>query len=424
MNKLIQSPTFWSIIYCILVLSREPVKNLLKAIGKNADSLLTKSTQVGNTVQKTNNQVFKTLEHVLDLCVDALSNGISALQAQIIHVSHQLSKEKGNLASRILGSLINLTAMLIFLYADAALGFQAVQTLFPDITVPDIFRNIGIALVAASVGTIFALGMLFWDTLGLSDFTPLAKMKGFAKGVFIGFVVTNALATLICVFLIALNRASLVASLVNLASFSPAVQGEIHRLASMAHSLLVIPMLVTTFMMLRGIFGLLVIYTVLVGVISLLFQFVRLLLKILRRVVSGTGMSEVMATGLLLSITNLVLMGLGWIFGVVIASAAASTEILQKLLDVVTTPPVVIWDFVSPLIKKLLSRNFQPAPIQGKLSGEQLQHLIKLYQAISKPVAPVDQAGKSSSLEQNEEKPDLDGVLEKTSGDSDRNNHK
>ncbi|MCZ7547555.1 MAG: hypothetical protein M5U11_00150 [Anaerolineales bacterium] len=392
MEKLLESPMFWSVVYFVLVISRDQVKSLLKAIGEMTGSLLSEGKDAGKVVQKTNNQVFKTLERVLELGIDTLSNGIKALQAQIEHVCRQLSYEKGNLASRILGSLVSLIVMLTFLYADAALGLQAVQTLFSDITVPEMLRDIGMALIAASVGSIFALGMLFWDGLGFSDFTPVVRMKGFGKGIFIGSVLVITTMTLLCVVLIALNRASLIANLVDFASFSPAVQGEIHRWASLAQSLIVIPMLITTFMMLRGIYGLLVLYAATIGVVSLTFQFTRVLLKLLRQIVHNSGMDDSTASGILHVITNLLLMGLGWILGAVIAGAAALTEILQKLLDVITNPPVVIWNFVAPLMKQFLSRSTPTTSSSVNKSDEQMEILLKkLDQVLAKPEASTEQ---------------------------------
>jgi hypothetical protein len=416
-----ESPLFWLLVYGALVLSRVQFKDLLKTIGDIAESLLSVSKQAGNTIQSTNNQVFKTLENVLELAADAFTRGIDALGVHVTHVASQLSNGKGNLASRILGSLVSLVAMLTFLYADTALGFQAAQTLFPDIAVPVIFRDIGIALVAASVGTIFALGMLFWDALGFTDFTNLSQMKGFAKGAFIGSVVITAVITLACVALVALNRASLVANLIS--PFSPELQGEIHRLASLAHSLVVIPLLVTTFLMLRGVYGLLVIYAAVAGVISLLFQLIRVLLKLLRKIVTGAGISEVVASGILLALTNLVLLLLGWSLGLLIAGTAALTNILQKVLDVVTTPPVVIWDFVTPLAKQLLAKSAAPRPSVDKLPDEYLLHLIKLYPNLLKPDLPAAADGQGPSLETKEGEPDLDAILEITGKLPRNNNH-
>lgn len=370
MDKLFESPAFWIAVYTVLVLGRVPLSELLKVVREIANTISKESRQGVEVVKNTNERVFKTLESVLDICIEALGTLTSALQAQLKHVAQQLSNQNAILASRILGTLVSFAVLLVFLYADLALGFQAVETLFPGIVVPEPFQNIAVSLVAASVGTIFALGILFWDASGFSELTPVAQLKGLPKGVFIGFVVVTALLTLACVLLIALNRAVVVTDLVEIAKFDDVTRIEIHRLASLAHSAIVIPMLITTFMMFRGVFGLLLIYMVLIGALTLFFQLTRLLLRILKRLVLVPGVTDTLAIGLLFSITNLILIALGWILGLVLAGAAAFTTLVQALMNVITSPPIVVWNFILPIVKSLLSRKSTISTSESKKRSE------------------------------------------------------
>ncbi|MBX3036202.1 MAG: hypothetical protein KF758_04745 [Anaerolineales bacterium] len=370
MNDFFQTLAIWSMIYLFVVLGRVPIKEILKLIGSLANSIKGNSDTVAGAVKSGNNRIFKALKQLFDIVLTVLGSAIDTLDKAIINVTKQFTTKSENLPSRILGAVISFILLITFIYADAALAFQAIETLFPGIDIPEIFLNISVALVASSVATIAALGIMFWDTVGFTDLTPLGEMKGFAKGVFIGVVAITSLFTLICVLLIALNRAPLLAEFVEQAGFSILVRAEIHRWASLAHSFVIVPMLVTTFMMFRGIFGFFVLYMLVVGVMVLVLRAIRLLFQVLR-VVMVPGVNDTLSSGFLFAISEMVLIGLGWIVGTALACVAALTQVLQLLLDVITVPSIQIWDFIVPSIKMLLSRSQQPHNNNTKKPSEE-----------------------------------------------------
>jgi hypothetical protein len=382
MEKISQSPLFWLIAYAAVFLSRVPLKELLKAIGSFATDMKQQSEAGGRMLENANGQVFKTLGQIFDLVIESLKSSAAALGGHIANVLEQFTKEKSNVSSRVLGSVISLAVLLLFLYADATLGLQTAQTLFQELTIPAFFGNIGIALVAASVGTIFGLGMLFWDVLGFSDLTTVGKLKGVWKGVYIGFVVVAAVFAMGCVVLMALNRAVLVAAVDSIARFSPQLSGLILRWASVAHSLLIVPLLATTFLMYRGTYGLLAVYLLIPATAWLLCQFLCLFLGILKKAVSGYALSEPAASGLLSTIINLALSGIAGVLGFVAGIAGALTSILQHVLDVVTAPPIEISDFVKGSVATIQRSTAKPPPGINKLLEQQLRKFLEDQQRL------------------------------------------
>jgi hypothetical protein len=359
MNDLFEKPTVWLLIYIVMVFGRAPIREMLKLIGGFAETIKGESHKVSPAVKDGNARLFKALKQMFDIVLEMLNSAVEVLDQAVLQVSKQFTSQREMLPSQILGAVFSFVLLLAFIYADAALAFQAIQTLFPGVIVPEMLRDIGVALVASSVATIAALGMMFWDAAGFTHLTPLSQLKGLAKGSFIGVVVLTSSFTLACTLLIALNRAPILAELVRLAGFDPAVRGEIHRWASLAQSLVIAPVLVTTFMMFRGVFGLFVLYMVFLSAVSIFLKLTRMLVRMIK-VLMVPGVSDAFASGFLFAVSEIILMCLGWIIGIGLALAATTTQLLQLLLDVVTLPPVKVLDWIIPIIKSLLIRPTRP----------------------------------------------------------------
>ena len=155
---------------------------------------------------------------------------------------------------RVVGAIIELILLLLFYYADTSLGFQNFSILFSPFltTIPPIFQNALIPLVISSVGTTFTLGLMIGDLSGITSFTSWTNLRERKKP-----FLTIMLATLIVnVFL---SSSSAIYQLNLIANSPQYFQSAIAIIGSLAQSLIIVPMLITTAFLFNGFQGFLVI---------------------------------------------------------------------------------------------------------------------------------------------------------------------
>src|SRR5690606_17109730 len=143
---------------------------------------------------------------------------------------------------QVIGALIGFLALLAFLYADAAQGAQTFKLMFSEGNIPPFLNDIILPLIMASAGSALILGVFIGDILGM---THLGLFNKNAPKPFIWVIIVNLVVSLLLSTFIALTRMQL------LGTDSEVVQ----MIVNIGQSIVILPMLVTTFLLFRGISG-------------------------------------------------------------------------------------------------------------------------------------------------------------------------
>jgi len=173
---------------------------------------------------------------------------------------------------QIIGALLGFLALLAFLYADAAQGAQTFTLLFKG-NIPPLLNDIVIPLVTASAGSALILGVFIGDILGL---TRLGLFHKETPKPFLWIVSINLILSLCLSTLIALTRMELLGT----------DNQIVKTIVNIAQSVVILPMLVTTFLLFRGISGVYVVLSIILSLLSVPFGifefFIRILSDLLR----------------------------------------------------------------------------------------------------------------------------------------------
>lgn len=183
--------------------------------------------------------------------------------------------ENKHAGQKVVGALIEFIALLAFLYADASQAAQTYSVLFPTATIPDWLNGIVVPLIVASAGTAFILGIFIGDALHLTHFGNWGNLKGTSRKVFFAVTISNLLVTILLSALVALDRSDILG-----------VKNEtVRTIAIYAQSFVIVPMLITTALLLRGAFGIFVLLAILLWLLAIPFAvfefFIRILGKLL-----------------------------------------------------------------------------------------------------------------------------------------------
>ena len=169
---------------------------------------------------------------------------------------------------QVIGALIGLLALLGFLYADAAQGAQTFSILF-DGAIPPFLDSIIAPLIIASAGSALILGVFIGDMygfthLGLFDEAPPV---GFKWVIFINLILSLLLSTFV-----ALARMELLGT----------TSETLKLFVNTSQSIIILPMLITTFLLFRGITGLFVALAIILALLTIPFGFFEFLIRIFK----------------------------------------------------------------------------------------------------------------------------------------------
>jgi len=168
---------------------------------------------------------------------------------------------------QIIGALVGFLALLAFLYADAAQGAQTFALLFEG-NIPPFLNSIIIPLITASAGSALILGLFIGDILGL---THLGLFKKETPIVFRWVIFVNLVVSLLISTTIAFARMRLLDA-----------NGEgVPTFVNIAQSIVILPMLVTTFLLFRGISGVYVVLSFILSLFAIPFGIVEFFIRIL-----------------------------------------------------------------------------------------------------------------------------------------------
>lgn len=178
--------------------------------------------------------------------------------------------ENKNAGQKVVGALIEFIALLAFLYADASQSAQTYSVLFPTSTIPDWLNNIVVPLIVASAGTAFILGIFIGDALHLTHFGNWGSLKGTSRKIFLTVTISNLLITILLSALVALDRSDILG-----------VKNEtVRTVAIYAQSFVIVPMLITTALLLRGAFGIFVLLAIFLWLLAIPFAIFEFFVKL------------------------------------------------------------------------------------------------------------------------------------------------
>lgn len=169
---------------------------------------------------------------------------------------------------QIIGALIGFLALLAFLYADAAQGAQTFKLLFREGNIPPFLNEIILPLIMASAGSALILGIFIGDILGL---THLGLFNKRAPKPFIWVITINLALSILLSTFIALTRMQLLGT----------DSEGVNTIVNIAQSIVILPMLVTTFLLFRGISGIYVVLAIFLSLLAVPFGIFEFLIRIL-----------------------------------------------------------------------------------------------------------------------------------------------
>lgn len=230
---------------------------------------------------------------------------------------------------KIVGALIEFIALLAFLYADASQAAQTYSVIFSTAKIPAFLNSIVVPLIIASAGTAFILGIFIGDTLRLTHFGNWGDLKGLSRNIFLGVAIGNLLLTIVLSAMIALYRSDVLTQ-----------QSEAIKTAAVyAQSLVIVPMLITTTLLLRGAFGIFVILSILLWMLALPFAIIEFFLILLGKLI---GLGVISLDFVFSKVALLVLNVSELIFNVLEKSIQGSFLVLISLITVVFYIPYLL----------------------------------------------------------------------------------
>lgn len=235
---------------------------------------------------------------------------------------------------KILGAMLELAALLIFLYADAAQTANTISGLFPGTPVPDWLTNITIPLIAASAGAVFLLGMFIGDLIGATHLTNLTQAGRLPKWVLTILMITTLVLTITLSTYSALYRVPVMEH-----TLATDAGKLIATRATVAQSLTIIPLLITTFLLFRGVLGVFVILGLITYGFVLPFAVLEYAIQILTKLIS-TGLVEVWVV--LVRLLDFSLGALDLLLVLLSAVLQAALKIIALLITIILFIPYLI----------------------------------------------------------------------------------
>lgn len=361
LTKFLSSPFAYLIFVILLALSQTKVKELIGDIGGVLQPAISESQKISahaqDTIQRSkegavsaSNKTFLAMEAVLKKLVYTLNNACSGLVFGIKHLIKQLTPDSELAGWRMLGAMVELTALALLVFADASISANNYVAIDPNAKIPDFLKGLSIPMLMASTGGALIMGMITGDFLGLSHFGLWKQTKGIAKA---GIVIT-VLITFLLIMILSLGQG--LSRIETLTVLTDEFRASIRFWGAVAQSVLIIPLLITTFFIFRGLGGIFVILIIIFGGLWLILQIFRLIVELFSIALGLGGISAatvIKLLGILLAFSFFVIthffISLGGGFTALVSAFQATVEVL-------TSPVFKIWGktetWVGPIIRK------------------------------------------------------------------------
>lgn len=356
--------------------SMEVIQQPLSASGTALQRLSSETKEGKKAAQDVSNRAVQVLEAVLA----KMQASVNALTDHTYrHLRLLLAQCGPNVRTRlwrIIGSSTELIVAVLFLYTDAALAASALVTVEPALEVPTFLGDLVIPLIMSSAGTVFMMGMILGDFMGLTHFSIWREVRGKLRMALITIVVINLLVTITCSFLLSLNRFPVLVASSEAARLPSEVSADILRLAALSQSIITIPLLVTTVLMFRALTGLAPLLALVVAVTMGGFKLISLCIDILRLIVRLGGMGNATALAIIFFILQVIL---GFLAGTLLTAVTMGNKLLSvgaDLIDIVTQPLVLAGQTVSHAVSRVPWFT-QPTPPVPPPSQDEIEALLK-----------------------------------------------
>ena len=271
------------------------------------------------------------LGSLLETLVKLIDPVLGALASHSTVVIRQLPSSDANRASRAFGALFFLVALAAFLYADAAQGANNISALFVDVTVPSPLRNLVVPLLVASAGSLLMLGVIMFEILGLTNFSIWSEVRGPLKPAAIIVVLATAVTAAVLSVLIALVRYS----------------EEYRNTAEFAQSTILLPLLITTFLLFWGVYGVLVLWVAAVGLVQMFIRIFKGVLELSAAAAPYIGRGTAVFATVTFTVVNLLLRLVAGGFQFLEEGTGPFFKLTSSVVEVVTAPLVIPADYIA-----------------------------------------------------------------------------
>ncbi len=192
---------------------------------------------------------------------------------------------------KVLGSLIELILLAAFVYADAAQGVNNLSVLLGiQEAIPDWLKDIIVPIVVSSAGTVFIVGMFIGDILGATHLSYWEDLKDETRRIYLRLLIVMLVLAIVLNGAIALSRIRVLEDTIT----------WVTTVGNWAQSLLLIPLLLATFLLFRGVFGFFVLLAIFLNLLYVVLSTVKYSVKIIMKLSPLVTGSETVARWLLL----------------------------------------------------------------------------------------------------------------------------
>lgn len=254
---------------------------------------------------------------------------------------------------RMFGYFFQLLFLGLFAYADVIQVINNLALIFPqDVpNVPTWLANLTLSLLMSSVGIAIAAGFILAEFGGVTHFGKWNELTGNFRKVVYGLVWFSLISVLLIDGILAISRIKSIPEVAQ--ALSPEMSLQLTIAASIASSLVIIPMIIITAMFLQGFVGFAVIYIILLWLLSLVAELLHLIF-VWTVWVFTFGISyliDFILRAVLFIIVALLLM-FGWFFAGSGLTIQKILEVLQAILNVVYFPMDAIIGWIARMFTK------------------------------------------------------------------------
>ncbi len=247
---------------------------------------------------------------------------------------------------RMFGYLFQLLFLALFAYADTIQVINNLALIFPqDVpNVPTWLANLTLSLLMSSVGIAIAAGFILAEFAEVTHFGKWNELKGNFRKVIYGLVWFALISVLLIDAVLAVSRIKSIPEVAQ--ALSPETSLNLTIAASIASSLVIVPMIIITAMFLQGFVGVAVIYIILLWMFSLVAELLHLIFVWLVWVFTfGISYLIDFILRIVVFIIVALILILGWMFAGTGLTLQRLLELLQAILNVAYFPmdTVIRW---------------------------------------------------------------------------------
>lgn len=307
------------------------------------DQALQRLMEAGqDDVQGLGRAVVAALQHV----VDGLASLMAILTQTCERILDTVTSGPSNKVQRILGALLNLVAAVAFIYAESALGVNAIAPILlkagvPLPNVPAWLADLTVPLVIAFIVNLVILAITIADLLHYTSLAPWPR-SGWGLKVWRSIAITNFLLVLGLAACFAMPRVAELSS-----GLSPTVRQLLGNLGAIAMNLVMIPAGITTLLLWSGVFGLLVLVVVGLGLFLAPLGLIRWLAEWEQKLAPLQAAGVGMVLGWCIGLVRAPLRFLAWVIGAIPHLLEVLTEAVEWIVKVVTWLPTKVGEWLT-----------------------------------------------------------------------------